>query len=69
VRPSVCINADSAWPERRVSAHLRQQLLEHERLGQVLVGPRVEGAHLVARVVVGSEHQDRKVGAPETDAL
>jgi hypothetical protein len=52
-----------------VSAHLRQQLLEHERLGQVIVGPRVEGAHLVARVVVGSEHQDRKVGAPETDAL
>jgi hypothetical protein len=42
--------------------------LEYERLGQVVVGPCVEGAHLVACVVAGREHQDRKVGAPETDA-
>jgi hypothetical protein len=68
VRPSVSIWADSAWPERRVSAHARQQLFEHERLGQVVVGPCVEGADFVARVVARREHQDWKVGAPETDA-
>src|SRR5215213_10153131 len=49
-------------------ADAREQLLEHEGLGQVVVCPRVEGANLVAGVLAGREHQHRKVGAPETDA-
>jgi hypothetical protein len=49
-------------------AYSRQQLFEHERLGQVVVGPRVQGADLVAGVVAGREHQDGEVGAFETDA-
>src|SRR5215207_8622877 len=68
LRSSVCICAEAGCLERRVSAHACQQLLEHERLGQVVVGPGVEGPHLVAGVIAGREHQDREVRAPEADA-
>src|SRR5215210_1787864 len=65
VRPSVCINADLAWPERRVSAPAAPRT---RKAWSGSRRPPRRGHHLVARVVAGREHQDRKVGAPETDA-
>ena len=40
-------------------AHARQQLLERERLGQVVVGARVESADPIGHRVARGQHQDR----------
>src|SRR6185437_3830849 len=42
-------------------AQAGQQLLGPERLGDVVVGAHVEGAHLLALVAHGGEHDDRQV--------
>ena len=46
-----------------------EQLFEVERLGQVVVGPAVEGVDLVTHLVAGSQHQDRHLRPPEPDPL
>jgi hypothetical protein len=46
-----------AAPQHRADA--RQQLVEVERLGHVVVGTKVERAHLVDDLVAGGEHDDR----------
>ena len=55
-------------PEQRV--HARQQLLEVERLDEVVVGAGLEALHAVLDLVTGGEHEDRDVVArlPAVDA-
>jgi hypothetical protein len=45
------------------------QLLEGERLGQVVVRTAVEGAHLVPQLVAGGQHDDRQPGTPGPETL
>jgi len=44
-------------------AQPREQLLERERLHQVVVGARVQPGDAVAHLVARGEHQDRRLGA------
>jgi hypothetical protein len=45
----------------QVRAHARQQLLDRERLDQVVVGAGVEAGHLVVDRVLGRQDDDRRV--------
>jgi hypothetical protein len=51
-------------PERRADA--RQQLVGSKRLGDVVVGAGVEGAHLVGLAPARREHHDRQDDRPRT---
>src|SRR5215510_11522017 len=50
-----------AAPEQ--GAHSRQELLERERLGQVVVGAEIEPGHLVGHAVACGQHDDGRVHA------
>ena len=50
-------------PPAQQAADARQQLVETERLGQIVVGAFLEAAHQVLRVVLRGEDQDRHVVA------
>src|SRR5215471_4073406 len=50
-----------AAPEQ--GAHSRQELVEREGLGQVVVGAEIEPGHLVGYAVARGEHDDRRVHA------
>src|SRR5579885_1399052 len=41
-------------------ANAREQLIGAERLGQVVIGPHVEGPHLVLLAAAGADHDDRR---------
>ncbi len=47
----------------REGAQARQQLIERERLGHVVVGPEVEGADLLVQGVACRQHQHRLLPA------
>ena len=49
-----------AAPQQR--ANTRHQLTHTERLGQVIVGARIESQYLVAFLAARRQHQDRRVG-------
>jgi hypothetical protein len=52
----------------RERADAGEQLLERERLGQVVVRAGVEGAHLVRQIVARGEHEHGQARPPGTDA-
>src|SRR5215217_6034079 len=49
------------------SPNPREQLLELERLGQVIVGAGVESGYLVQEIVAGGQHEYRQFGLRSTD--
>ncbi len=53
----------------RERAHARLQLLERERLGEIVVGAEVEAAHAVLDAVLRGEDQHRQFAAPAAQAL
>ncbi len=51
-------------------AHPREKFLERERLGQIVVGARIEAGHAFGHRVAGGENQDGQIvaGAAELSA-
>ena len=60
------LTAGAAACER---AHARFQLLQRERLGQIVVGAQVEPAHAVLDAVLRGENQHGQLAAPAAQAL